>query len=213
MTSAIRVLIVDDHVLFAQALADALGVEEDIEVVAATSTLADGLNVASSRPVDVVLLDYRLPDTTGTRGITAIREAVPRAAVVMVTASEGEHVLLSAIDAGCAGFLLKTADLAEVRHAVRLAAAGEALITPALLRKLLARLSSRHTGVGADLTDRERQVLRSIVEGLNNAEIAGRLVLSVHTVRNHVQSILTKLGAHSKLEASAIATREGLIDD
>lgn len=197
--------------MFGEALSAALGADDDVRVVATVTNLRDAMQAAQAMPLEVVLLDYRLPDTTGIEGVDAIRALSPRAAVVMVTAEQDDRVLLDAMDAGCAGFVSKTADLAEIRQAVRLAAAGEASVTPALLGRLLTRLSSRRTGLGSDLTDREREVLAMITEGLTNSDIAGRLVLSVHTVRNHVQSILNKLGAHSKLEAAAIATREGLI--
>jgi DNA-binding NarL/FixJ family response regulator len=208
----IRVLIIDDHRLFAQALAAVLDQDEALRVVSVASTLSEGLEAVRASNVDVVLLDYRLPDAEGVLGVSAIRELAPLASVVMVTAVEDEQVLLAAVEAGCAGFVTKTADLSEVRLAVKRAAAGEASITPALLGRLLNRLSRQGTGVGNDLTPREREVLQAIGAGLSNSEIADRLYLSVNTVRNHVQSVLVKLDAHSKLEAAAIAAREGLLD-
>lgn len=208
----VSVLIIDDHRLFAEALAQALGEEPRIRVVATAASLAAGLEAAGQHAADVVLLDYRLPDGTGLDGLSAIRRAAPHAAVVMVTGTEDDRVLLKAVEAGCAGFVTKSGDLDELQQAVLRAAAGEATISPALLTRLLGRLSRGPTTVGGELTAREREVLQFIAEGLPNAEIAKRLSLSVNTVRNHVQAVLTKVGAHSKLEAAAIAVREGLVE-
>ena len=212
MEAPIRVVIIDDHRLFAQALAAALTAEGGCEIVGTAPTLTEGVELVADNQVDVVLLDYRLPDTSGLDGVAVILARVPDAAVVMVTASDDERLLLSAIEAGCAGFLTKAADLVEVRSVVRRAAAGESTISPELLTRLLAQLARRGSGVGTDLTGREREVLLEIGVGRTNAEIARALELSVNTVRNYVQAVLTKLGAHSKLEAAAIAVREGLID-
>lgn len=208
----VSVLIIDDHRLFAQALAQALAEEPAIAIAGTAGSLAEGLAAVRGGPVDVVLLDHRLPDGTGLDGIAAIRQIAPHAAVVMVTATEDDRVLLRAVEAGCAGFITKSGDLDDLQQAVLRAAAGEATISPALLTRLLGRLSRGPSTVGTELTGREREVLACIVAGRSNADIAERLSLSVNTVRNHVQSVLTKVGAHSKLEAAAIAVREGLVD-
>ncbi len=207
-----RVLIVDDHTLFAQALAAALSTDADVDVIGTAASLAEADRALSRQPADVVLLDYRLPDGTGLDALEVIKRLAPLAAVVMVTANEDERVLLAAVEAGCAGFILKTGDLHDVQAAVKRAANGEASISPVLLTRLLRRLGQRDTGVGSDLTRRETDILRQVVSGRSNADIADDLVLSVHTVRNHVQNVLAKLGAHSKLEAAAIAVREGLVN-
>ncbi|HEY3736927.1 MAG TPA: response regulator transcription factor [Jatrophihabitans sp.] len=208
-----RVLVVDDHKLFAQALAAVLQQDAGLEVSALASSLAEALEHLRRETADVILLDYRLPDSNGVDATTAIKQLAPLASVVMVTAVEDERVLLAALEAGCAGFVTKTADLVDVRDAVRRAASGEATITPTLLTRLLGRMAQQRSGaVGGDLTTRESEVLGMIVAGMTNGDIAERLFLSVNTVRNHVQSVLSKLGAHSKLEAAAIAVREGLID-
>lgn len=209
--AGVRVLVVDDHLLFAQALQQALLPDEGVASVDLAASVADAVHHLGETPVDVVLLDYRLPDASGMEGIREVLRVAPTTPVVLVTAVEDEGVLLRAIEAGCTGFVLKSADLHEVREAVARAAAGEAAISPAVLRRLLARLRGREQRTGQDLSEREREVLALVVEGLPNAEIAQRLFLSVHTVRNHMQAILAKLGAHSKLEAAAIAVREGIL--
>ena len=118
---------------------------------------------------------------------------------------------MGAIDAGCSGFLTKDRAAAEVAEAVRATAAGEALISPSLLARLLPKLNRTPRAIGADLTDRELEILSLLARGWNNKLIAGELYLSVNTVRNYVQSVLTKLGAHSKLEAVSTAVREGIV--
>jgi DNA-binding NarL/FixJ family response regulator len=120
-------------------------------------------------------------------------------------------VLLAAIEAGCSGFLTKDRASNEVTDAVRSAAAGEALISPAMLARLLPRLSPTHRSTAIELTAREREVLEHMAKGLSNKAIADTLFHSVNTVRNYVQSTLMKLDAHSKLEAVATAVREGLV--
>lgn len=207
----LRVLVVDDHLLFAQAMQLALRPDPGIGQVDAVPSIAEAVAHLRAQEFDVVLLDYRLPDSAGVEGIRTVLGTAPGTPVVLVTAVDDEAVLLAAIEAGCAGFVLKSANLQEMRSAVHRAAQGEALISPRVLRRLLGRLDRTRRQRGDDLSEREREVLTLVVEGLSNADIAARLFLSVHTVRNHIQAILTKLGAHSKLEAAAIATREGLL--
>ena len=206
----IRVLVVDDHPVFAASLARVLDDEDDIEVVAAVDSAAGAL-AALSDGVDVVLADFRLGDTTGVELARAILEQQPDAKVVMLTASHDDVVLAAALDAGCAGFVTKSESLDIVLSAVRGAAVGEAIITPALLARLLPRLGGRPKGRNPDLTPREREVLQLIVGGGTNAQIAEELVLSTDTVRNHVSSILSKLGVHSKLQAASVAVQRGLV--
>ena len=163
---------------------------------------------------DVLLLDHRLPDGDGVSAIPRLRELRPSMTVVVLTASTAEHVMVAAIEAGVAGFVSKTRGLGELTAAVRAAAAGEAVVSPEMLSRLLPRLQRGRTGVAqVSLTEREREVLALVAEGLTNAAIAERLTVSVHTVRNHVANLSAKLGARSKLEALAIAVREGLLPD
>ncbi len=131
----------------------------------------------------------------------------------MLTASAADHVLVAAIEAGAAGFVSKTRSLQEVTSAVRAAAAGEAVISPEMLARLLPRLHRGGTAARSDLTEREREVLGLLADGLSNAAIASTLSVSVHTVRNHIANLSAKLGAHSKLEALSIAVRDGLLPD
>lgn len=210
-SAPIRVYVVDDHQLFASSLASALGAEPDMVVVGTSHDLAGAeRSIAAARP-DVVLLDHRLPDGDG---VTAIGRLTRhhRAPVVMLTASTAENVLIAAIEAGAAGFISKSRSLTDLTTAVRAAAAGEAVISPELLARLLPRLGGNGTPTErAKLTQREIEVLELVALGLSNAAIADELVVSVHTVRNHVANLSAKLSAHSKLEAVAIGLREGII--
>ena len=212
-TKTVRVLVVDDHEVLASALAQALDAEPDIVTVGVAVSLERAEALIATTAPDVLLLDHRLPDGDGVAAIGRLRALRPSMAVIVLTASSAEHVLVEAIEAGVSGFLSKTRSLAEVTSAVRAAAAGEAVISPEMLARLLPRLNRTGQAGRETLTEREREVLGLLSEGLTNAAIADRLVVSVHTVRNHVANLSAKLGARSKLEALSIAVREGLLPD
>ena len=210
MEGIVRVLIVDDHEVFGVSLARALGDEPDLEVVATVTTSAAALAQCTD-DVDVALCDFRLADGDGVTLTRALVQQHPNLRVVMLTASNDEAVLATALEAGCSGFVTKSEPLATVLAAVRGAAAGEAVITPALLTRLLPRLGGRPKGRNPDLSPREREVLVLIARGGTNQQIADELMVSRDTVRNHVASILAKLGVNSKLQAAAVAVQRGLI--
>ena len=214
MTTAeppISVVIIDDHRMFAESLGRLLELDGGIQVVGTAATAAEGIALAQRARPAVVLVDYQMPDRDGVEIAAAIKAQDPNIMVVMLTGSADDRVLLSAIEAGCSGFLTKDRASAEVAEAVRSAAAGEALISPAMLARLLPRLSPHHRESSIELTAREREVLDAMAQGLSNKAIAAQLFLSVNTVRNYVASTLMKLDAHSKLEAVATAVREGII--
>ncbi len=206
----IRVLIVEDHRMFSQALRAALDETDDIAVTDAVGTTREGIEAAGKGMPDVVLMDYRLPDGDGVEAARRIKANRPDAKVVMLTASADDSVLTQAIQAGCSGYLTKDHTVDELILAVRAAHRGEALISPALLSRLLDRLGDR-SRPGSDLTARETEVLRLLSRGYSNQAIATELGIRLATVRNHVQSVIEKLQAHSKLEAVAVAQRLGLI--
>ncbi len=209
----IRVLVVDDHEVLASSLAHVLDAEPDLHCVGVASSLERTRSLLRTTSPDVLLLDHRLPDGDGVAAIGELRALRPSIAVVVLTASAADHVLVKAIEGGASGFVSKTRSLGEVTSAVRAAASGEVLISPELLARLLPRLSRTGNSRHQDLTEREREVLGLLADGLTNAAIAERLFVSVHTVRNHIANLSTKLGAHSKLEALSIAVREGLLPD
>ena len=212
MSRRVRVLVVDDHRMFAQSLVRILGDETDIEVVGIAASAEEAVHVLSEQPADVVLLDYELPDTVGVSGITRIHAVLPDARLVLLTGHDDGDVLAAAIEAGCCGFITKDKATDHLIDAVRAAGAGEAVISSAMLAQLLPKL--RRDGDGRDpaaLTPREQEVLGLLADGLSTDAIAERLFVSRNTVRNHVQRMMEKLDAHSRLEAVAIAVRRGLV--
>ena len=208
----LRILLVEDHQMVAEGIVELVGAEPDLEVVGVEGTMAGATDAAARLRPDVVLMDYRLPDGDGVEATRQIRAMEPAPAVVMVTSVASESVLLGAIDAGCAAFVLKDSPVQDVIDATRAAGRGEAVIAPSLLARLLPRLRRTAAAPSTALTDREQQVLELLVEGCSSQVIADRLFLSMNTVRNHVQNVLVKLGAHSRLEAVATAVRTGLVD-
>ncbi|KAA0021723.1 response regulator [Antrihabitans cavernicola] len=205
--AAPTVLIVDDHHIFSELLGDALAAN-GMHVVGRCATLAAALeSVAAFRP-DVVVLDHNLPAGNGIGGVATIKRTSPHTRVLMLTAIEQRSVVQEAMDAGCDGFVTKRHSLADVIAAVESVVRGETPISPDVAGSLLGR---RSPVVGGDLSRREADILQLIGAGLTNNDIAGQLRISVNTVRNHVQHVLTKLDAHSKLEAVAIAARHGLL--
>lgn len=208
----VRVLIVDDHQMFASSLAQALQAEDDLIVVGLAASIQAAQDQVAANAPDVVLLDHRLPDGDGVGAIPSLHRLRPSAQVIMLTATTSDRVLVAAMEAGAAGFIAKTQQIDDVIDGVRAAAQGESVVSSKLLSRLLPRLHRQSPASGTTLTEREREILDLLAEGLVNADIAGRLSLSVHTVRNHVANLSAKLGAHSKLEVLAIAVRDGLVD-
>lgn len=201
------VLLVDDHQIFGELLGEAL-TTNGMDVVGLCGTLAEALDSAAETLPDVVVLDHNLPAGTGAGGVAALKRCAPRARVLMLTAAEQHSVLQEAMDAGCDGFVTKRHSVTAVIAAVEAVLRGETPISPDVAGGLVGR---RSPSVGGDLTRRETEVLQLIGAGLSNQDIAGKLRLSVNTVRNHVQGVLAKLDAHSKLEAVAIAARHGVL--
>jgi DNA-binding NarL/FixJ family response regulator len=206
----IRVLLVDDHEMVAESFRRVLDAQHDIEVVGVRGSADAAVSAATELRPDVVIMDYVLPDTDGVWAATQIRSVLPDAKVVLLTGSGMPEVLDLALGAGCAGYLEKTSALHELAPAVRAAAAGELVLSPEQAVRHIRDRSLRPATV--TLTAREVEVLRLVSEGLSNKAIAVRLTLSLNTVRTHVQRVLMKLEAHSKLEAVAIARRSGLLD-
>ena len=212
----IRVLFVEDHQLLADALAALLGREPDIEVAGVARTVADAKAMSKER-LDVVLMDYHLPDGTGAEATRAIKARWPGARVVMVTALTDDETVLESIQAGADGYLTKDRAAEEVVRAVRAAHAGETLLPRTVIVEIARRVAAaRERGderrMVEPLTPRELEVLRALTEGLSTPEICDKLFIAPNTLRTHVQNIMGKLRVHSKLEAVAFALRYRLVE-
>jgi DNA-binding NarL/FixJ family response regulator len=219
----IRVLIADDHALFRRGLEMVLDSEDDIDLVGQASDGAEAVSVAGESLPDVVLMDIRMPKTSGIEACRATKEVAPSAKIVMLTISDEEEDLFEAIRAGASGYLLKDIPLDEVAEAVRAVHGGQSLINPSMAGKLLsefATLAKRDSSeedraqhvAAPKLTDREMEVLKLVARGMNNRDIAKELFISENTVKNHVRNILEKLQIHSRMEAVMIAVRQKLIE-
>ncbi len=204
-------MIVDDHEMVASGLAAILGDEPDITVVASVRSAEAALETAIRVRPDVVIMDYRLPDATGIDGTRQLRAMDDPPAVVMVTSVADRHVLAQALEAGCAGFASKSASSADLVGAVRAAADDDSYFTQDVLKHLV-HLRRFDQIVGGELTDREVEVLQATADGMTPDEIAQKLYLSTHTVKNHLRHAMSKLEAHTKLDAVVKAVRARIID-
>lgn len=208
----IAVVLVEDHQLVADALASVLPSKGDLVIQGVASTLTAGLALVRERCPDVVVMDVRLPDGDGASGTAQVLQVCPDTMVVVMSAETGVDIVARAVTAGAAGFVAKSAGLTELSRAVRQAHAGASAFSPAVLQQVAAHLRTIKRGPGQDLTDREHEILRRLAGASTVEDMADEFVLSHHTIRNHIRNILTKLGAHSQLEAVVIAAREGLVD-
>ena len=212
----IRVLFVEDHQLLADALSAMLAREPDMEVVGIAGTVADA-KILSRERLDVVLMDYRLPDGTGAEATRAIKARWPAARVVMVTALTDDETVLESIQAGADGYMTKDRAAEDVVAAVRAAYAGETLLPRSVIVEIARRVAAaRERGderrVVEPLTPRELEILRALTEGMSTPQICEHLFIAPNTLRTHVQNIMGKLRVHSKLEAVAFALKYRLVD-
>ncbi|MCX5382673.1 response regulator transcription factor [Streptomyces sp. NBC_00083] len=218
----IRVIIVDDQAMVRAGFAALLSAQADIDVVGEAPDGRRGVEVARSTHPDVVLMDVRMPEMDG---LTAAREildppvgVVHRPKVLMLTTFDVDDYVYEALRAGASGFLLKDAPPADLIGAVRVVAAGEALLAPSVTRRLIADFAARpapRRGASAvrlnGLTPREAEVLELIARGLSNQEIAGRLVLAEQTVKTHIGRVLAKLGLRDRAQAVIFAYEAGVV--
>ncbi|OOC01774.1 response regulator [Amycolatopsis azurea] len=208
----IRVLLVEDHKMVAEALGAAFEEFPEIDLVASVESLSHGMIAAEEHLPDIVLLDRRLPDGDGIEAIAGFHTISPSIRVLVLTGDANSAIAARILEVGGAGLLLKSGLLDELVTAIRKVAAGDVVIDPELLSGALAMLAGSAGRLGPVLTLRERQVLGLIADGAGTDRIAEELRLARNTVRNHVQRILMKTGTHSKLEAVAHARKNGLLE-
>ncbi|MBI3647756.1 MAG: response regulator transcription factor [Actinobacteria bacterium] len=215
----VSLLICDDHKILTDALAMVVDLDESLVMVAPPAHDAESaVRICEEHLPDVVLMDIVFKGgMTGIEATRKIKEVSPSTNVVIMTAHDDERLLVEAVEAGASGFLGKDEAATEVLHAAKAAAEGEVLIDPLVLTRLLHQVSrerEEHRDALAllhDLTDREREILQLLAQGVRNDGIAERLFISPQTVQTHVRNILGKLRVHSKLEAVAFAVKHGAI--
>ncbi|MGY0068709.1 response regulator [Streptomyces sp. QTS137] len=214
----IRVLVVDDQQMVRQGFTVLLNTQPDIEVIGQAVDGLDAVAQVADLVPDVVLMDIRMPELGGIEATRRITAATPHIRVLVLTTFDLDEYVYEALRAGASGFLLKDASSDQLAEAVRVVAAGDALLAPGVTRRLIAefaRLEGRprpplRERVG-DLTERETEVLGLIAQGLSNAEIAVRLVVAEQTVKTHVGRILVKLGLRDRTQAAVFAYESGLV--
>jgi DNA-binding NarL/FixJ family response regulator len=214
---SIRVLIADDQALVRDGFGMILDAQPDIDVVAEAADGREAIERARELRPDVVLMDIRMPEVDGIEATRRLCAEPGGPRILMLTTFDQNEYVYEAMKAGASGFLLKDVRREELVNAVRVVAAGDALLAPALTRRLIEDFvrrpppGSAPAGPLAELTDRESEVLRLVARGLSNAEIAGALVVSDATVKTHVARILSKLGLRDRIQAVVLAYESGFV--
>jgi DNA-binding NarL/FixJ family response regulator len=206
----IRVLVVDDHPIVRQGLVGVLSDEDDLEVVGEAASGREAVAAAARLRPDVVLLDLEMDDVDGVEAIPQLRSVHPAIEVLVFTAYDTDERVLGAIRAGARGYLLKGASSDEIARAIRSIAAGGSYLEPRVAGKLLAEVTAPRRA-SPTLSEREREVLRLVADGLPTKQIASSLSISERTVKFHVNSIFHKLGADNRAQAVALAVQRGLL--
>ena len=207
----IRVIIVDDHAMLRRGLRFFLKGFDDLELVAEASSGREALELCAQVQPDVVLMDMVMPGMDGAEATRAIRQRCPDVQVIALTSFQEEDLIERALKAGAIGYLLKNVTADDLARALREAHAGRSTLAPEATEVLIQATRERTQQVDYGLTEREQQVLALLVEGLSNAEIAERLVISVATVKFHVRGILSKLQVSNRAEAVAVAWQRKLV--
>jgi DNA-binding NarL/FixJ family response regulator len=206
----IRVVVADDHPIVRQGLVSVLEDEDDLEVVGTASTGREAVRLVQRSQPDVVLLDLEMPELDGVEAIPQLLAAQPSLAILVFTAYDTEERVLGAIRAGARGYLLKGASGEEIARAIRVVRSGGSYLEPRVANTLVSEVTSPHRPAGG-LSDREREVLRLVADGLPTKQIARSLSISERTVKFHVNSILRKLDADNRAQAVAVASQRGLL--
>jgi len=218
MNESITVLIVDDHASFAESLQEVMRRYTDVHIVGTAGSVAEAVRLAGELKPRVILMDQRLPDGSGALAAARVLSSGVTTSIVMLTGGGDEDDMLDAVQAGASGYLLKTGRVSQIVDAIRRVAAGELLIPASTLTELLQRARQRvrdkadRAAITDSLTPRERGVLQRMATPDDVGKIAEALGISRHTVRGYMQTVIEKLGAHSRLEAVLRAQELGLLD-
>ena len=209
-TQPIRVMVVDDHPLVRAGLSAFLNAYDDLELVGEASSGAETLRLVNISEPDVILMDLLMPDMDGIQTIQEVHREHPNIQIIALTSYGQEELVKQALQAGVISYLFKNISASELAEAIRAAKAGKPTLAPEATR-ILINSSMRPVPLGHDLTQRELEVLTLMVEGLSNPEIASRLAVTRATVKNHISSILSKLGASSRTQAATLALQHHII--
>ena len=206
----IRVMLVDDHTMVRRGLATFLRVFDDLQLAGEAESGEAAIQLCAKAPPDVILMDMVMPDMDGANATRVIRQKFPGVQVIALTSFKEAELIKNALEAGAIGYLLKDVSADELAGAIRAAHAGRATLSPEAAQALV-ETANQLPAPGHDLTEREREVLTLMIEGLNNTQIAGRLTVSPSTIKSHVSNILSKLGVASRTEAVTLALRNRIV--
>jgi len=209
-SQTIRVMLVDDHAMVRRGLATFLKVFDDLELVGEAESGEKAVQLCAQIHPDVVLMDLMMPEMDGVAATRLIRQQYPKVQVVALTSFKEQELVQNALQAGAIGYLLKDVAAEDLAQAIRAAHSGRPTLA-AEAAQALVHAANRPPVPDYNLTEREQDVLALMVEGLNNTQIAARLVVSPSTIKTHVSNILSKLGVASRSEAVALALRSGLV--
>jgi two-component system, NarL family, response regulator LiaR len=206
----IQVMIVDDHPIVRDGMKNMLLVFEDLEFAGEAENGRAALDCLRDSVPDVILMDIAMPEMGGIPATYAILEKYPQVRIIMLTSYPEDELIQESLQAGALGFLLKNSSIETLANAIRSVYAGQPALAPEVMKALI-RIKTRPVKLGADLSQREQEVLALMAEGLSNEEIAERLVISPATARHHVSACIQKLGASNRAQASALAVKLGLV--
>jgi NarL family two-component system response regulator LiaR len=206
----IRIMLVDDHPMVRRGLATFLMVFDDLLLAGEADSGEAAVQMCAELQPDVILMDMVLPDMDGAAATRAIRQQYPQVQVIALTSFKEGDLIRNALEAGAIGYLLKDVSADDLAQAIRAAYAGRATLSPEAAQAIV-QAAGQPPAPGLDLTEREREVLSLMVEGLNNTQIAGKLSVSPSTIKSHVSNILSKLGVASRTEAVTLALRSRIV--
>jgi len=214
MSDKITVLLVDDHAVVRQGVRMFLDTQADLSVVGEASSGEDAVDLAVQHVPDVVLMDLIMPDMDGVEATRRVKQVSPRSQVVVLTSYHEDEHIFPALKAGALSYVLKDLSAEELAEAVRKAAVGEAVLHPRVAARVIKELQGKREDAlnpFTELSERELEVLKLIADGMSNAEMAAKLVLSEKTIKGHVSNILSKLHLVDRTQAAVYAWREGVV--